>query len=394
MNYLKYFGFILILVGSMATYTVFFRGTLFPTLFVLGSCSLFVVSYLIIDESRVHIPRYLLGPFIVLLGAYAITMPFRPTVFYRPVIDLIVMSVSMLLIPQAIDRSVFFVAVRNLSTILVLIGLPAIVAGPYSLFGTTVGYLWKVDLPVLSAQLYPLQSIYTNPNFLSVLLLSGMLASLYLHDANPTNYSPFVFLVNVIGLLLTQSRSAILVGVFAVLGYLLYKAWGTPLFRLAVLGGGFLSVGSLLLIVTGVGPLAQISLSSRREIWKAGIEVLLENPLIGYGQVPLKHIIEAELGFPRSPHNSYLRVFLETGIVGGIAYAWLIISILFHHVRLPLNEKRVISFLLALSVATVMVFETFVLGGVGSSSIIASMALGYVIKDVSDYGTIDSEITR
>jgi O-antigen ligase len=150
-------------------------------------------------------------------------------------------------------------------------------------------------------------------------------------------------------------------------------------------------MGVLILTVTGVGPLSQISLSGRRDIWQAGISILLEKPLIGYGQIPLGPILETEVGLSASPHNSYLRVFLETGIISGIGYTWIVSSILFQHIRLPLNRELVITFLLGLSIAVVMIFETFVLGGIGSNSIFASIILGYLIKDSIDYRMINGK---
>lgn len=392
MNWWKYVGFVLILVGSMSANTVFFRGTFLPPVLVLGSCGLFVASYLLTaDDSVVRIPRYLLGPGIMLFGAYALTIPFRATVFYRPVIDLIIITVGMLLIPQTIDRSIFFVTVRNLSTGLVIIGLPAVFVGPYSLHGIRFGYPGYVYLPTFPGKVYALESIYMNPNFVAVFILFGLLISLYFYDNNRTNYSLIILFVNGIGVLLTQSRSAILIGIIAVLGYIFYKIWSTLLFRVAVLTSTFVGIVGLILIVTGVTPLSQISLSGRLEIWQAGISSLVERPLIGYGPVDLRPIIEREVGIFASPHNSYLRVFLETGIIGGIGYTWMISSILFHHMRLPLNRELIITFLLGLSVAVVMVFETFVLSGIGSSSIFASITLGYLIKDSVDYSMINGE---
>ncbi|WP_459190888.1 O-antigen ligase family protein [Halosimplex sp. J119] len=390
MNRWRYVGFVLILVGSLSTYTVFFRGTFLPTVLVLGSYGLFAASYLLTDNDNVvRIPRYLLGPGIMLFVGYALTIPLQPTVFYRPLVDLIIICISMLLIPQTIDRSIFFVIVRGLATGLVIIGLPAVFVGPYSLLGTTFGYPGYADLPVFPGQVFALESIYTNPNFLSVFILCGMLISLYFYDINRTNYSLFIFFVNAVGLLLTQSRSAIGVGIIAVLGYIFYKIGETPLFRLAVFTSTLVGMGALILTVTGVDPLSQISLSGRRDIWQAGISILLEKPLTGYGQIPLGPILETETGLFASPHNSYLRVFLETGIISGIGYTWIVFSILFHHIRLPLNQELVITFLLGISIAVVMIFETFVLGGIGSSSIFAAIILGYLIKDSVDYSTIN-----
>lgn len=386
MNQWDYTGFVLILIGSMSAYMEFIRGTAYPTILVLSSCGLFILSYLLAGGDRVlRIPRFVFWALIILFGVYAFTMPFRPIVFYRPIIDLIVITVSMLLIPQVIDRSTFFVTVRSLSTTLVLVGLPAVFIGPYSLLGTTVGYQWQAELPVLSSQLYPLQSIYTNPNFLSIFILAGMLVSLYLFDTDRTSYSLFMLFANGVGLLLTQSRSAIVIGFLAVIGYLFYKIWGIQLFRLAILGSVLLGVGGLILLVTGVGPLAQVSLSGRREIWRTGISMLLEKPFVGYGPVPLGPIIETELGSSKSPHNSYLRIFLETGIIGGVTYSLLITSVIFYHIRICLNENLVITVLLAVSITGTMIFETFTIGGVGSSSMLASITLGYLIHDINSY---------
>jgi O-antigen ligase len=363
-----------------------------PPVLVLSSCGLFVASYLFTNNSSVvRIPRYLLGPGIMLFGAYALTIPFRPTVIYRPLIDLIVIIVSILLIPQAIDRSFFFGIVRYLATMMVLIGLPAVFVGPYSLLGTKFGYPGYIDLTFFPGRLYALESIYVNPNFLAVFILFGLLISLYSYDDDRTNYSLIILSVNGAGVLLTQSRSAIVVGIIAVLGYIFYKIWNTPLFRLAVFTSTFVGTVGLILIVTGVSPLSQISLSGRHEIWQAGISSLLERPLIGYGPVDLRPILETEAGIFASPHNSYLRVFLESGIIGGIGYIWMISSILFHQIRLPLDREMIITFLLGLSVATVMIFETFTLTGIGSSSIFASITLGYLIKDSIDYSTVNRE---
>mgnify|MGYP000347918761 CR=1 FL=1 len=381
----KYFALIFVLVGSLSDYSVFFRGTIFPTVFVLGSCFLFVTLYLVIDDRTLHIPRYLLVPLTTLLCAYAITMPFRPEVFYRSIIDITVLSVSVLLIPQVIDRSLFFYFVQNLSVLLVLIGLPAVIIGPYSLFGTTIGYPWQASLPILPGTWYPLQSIYTNPNFLSAFILGGMLTALYSYDKLDNSYSLFACLVSGGGLLLTQSRSAIFIGAFAIFGYIFYKMWGPQIFPPVVIGSILLGVGGFFLLVFGVGPLSQVSLSGRREIWQASILVLIEKPLIGYGPVPLGPIIETKLGSSKPPHSSYIRMFLETGIVGGVSYIWTISTILYQHIRLPIDGESAICFLLGLSLATIMVFETFTLSGIGSSSILASITFGYLIDDFNSY---------
>lgn len=382
MNFWKRFVFVLFLLGSLTGYSTYFRGTSFPTIIVLGTGCLFLTMNFLADENRVCIPKFLHKPILALFGALVLTLPLQPLVFYRPIIDIIIITSTVLILPQAIDRIVFFNTVSIIAMITVLVGVPAVFFGPYSAFGEIIGYPWRVSFVLLPVDLYPLQSIYTNPNFLSVFLLGGTLASLYLYDLNPTKHSLFILLINGSGLLLTQSRSAIMAGTFATFGYLLYRLVGNVKFRLVIQGGSLLGLGGLLLLGVGVGPLAELGLSGRREIWQASVDILLKKPFTGYGQVATSPLIESELGISKSPHNSYLRMFLTTGIIGGSAYLWIIISVLFYHVRLPLNREFVASFLLVLSIAIVMYFETFTLGGVGSSSILASISIGYLVKDI------------
>lgn len=66
----------------------------------------------------------------------------------------------------------------------------------------------------------------------------------------------------------------------------------------------------------------------RGEIWLAGLEVFLNNPVLGVGAGGFASAVAPILGSARSPHNSYLDLLVEQGIVGSLlliammSYAW------------------------------------------------------------------------
>ena len=66
----------------------------------------------------------------------------------------------------------------------------------------------------------------------------------------------------------------------------------------------------------------------RLTTWRALLQIALKKPLLGYG-IGTSALIYEKFGYQLAvPHNDYLRVFLETGALGIITYAWLWFSIL------------------------------------------------------------------
>tara|TARA_A100001015_G_scaffold320624_1_gene447704 strand:- start:3715 stop:4953 length:1239 start_codon:yes stop_codon:yes gene_type:complete len=82
-------------------------------------------------------------------------------------------------------------------------------------------------------------------------------------------------------------------------------------------------------------------------LWKTGGYVFLSNPIIGIGPTNVQNYLQFDLienldPFKNNehPHNHYLQAFAETGIIGGIAYIAMFISILFHCYKMTKVKLR------------------------------------------------------
>jgi O-antigen ligase len=61
-------------------------------------------------------------------------------------------------------------------------------------------------------------------------------------------------------------------------------------------------------------------LSGRERIWKAGFEVYKENPIIGVGAGGFRHAVEQHLYRQWAPHNAYISILVDVGIIGFILF--------------------------------------------------------------------------
>ena len=81
--------------------------------------------------------------------------------------------------------------------------------------------------------------------------------------------------------------------------------------------------------------LTNASLLQYLGLWKTGIIVFIENPLIGIGPTNVQNYLEINLiqnfdpyKISEHPHNHYIQAFAETGIIGGTFYCLMAISII------------------------------------------------------------------
>jgi O-antigen ligase len=122
-----------------------------------------------------------------------------------------------------------------------------------------------------------------------------------------------------------------------------------------------------------------ITLSGRVPLWRALIESLSDQWLVGSGYSSSKEILptlyETSWGWKTdSAHNAYLHIFLETGIVGLLAILYLYFSLIFH-----LKNKELISLLFLLAIISVM-SSTFAGPGISVLMFLLAFISNYAMK--------------
>jgi O-antigen ligase len=84
-----------------------------------------------------------------------------------------------------------------------------------------------------------------------------------------------------------------------------------------------------------------LSLGGRFRIWKAGIRVFVQRPMVGYGSGSFKVALLPELGnATQVAHNSYLSVLVEEGLVGFLLYLAMFVAVFLALMRLRGMERR------------------------------------------------------
>jgi hypothetical protein len=128
-------------------------------------------------------------------------------------------------------------------------------------------------------------------------------------------------------------------------------------------------------------------LSGRLEIWSASVRAIRDSPWVGYGPGTNAIALDGYLsGVSRrfvglTSHNTWLRTWVELGILGILGFAGFVVAVLMAGLRGgPIPPERQVLRMGALAIFVGLVaaqgFETFLLGGVGMPSFVWSMAAG------------------
>jgi O-antigen ligase len=83
------------------------------------------------------------------------------------------------------------------------------------------------------------------------------------------------------------------------------------------------------------------SISGRGRIWRAGLTVFAQRPLMGYGTGSFKGAVSPILGeATQVAHNSFISILVEEGLVGLIFYLTMMGAVFFSLFRLPTLPRR------------------------------------------------------
>jgi len=100
----------------------------------------------------------------------------------------------------------------------------------------------------------------------------------------------------------------------------------------------------------------------RFRLWRDIIPISLWQPWFGYGAGTFTKIVEFYRGFrwgSLDAHNDYLKIFMENGLAGLVAYGWLILglfSYLFKIFKKSIDQDKVLTLgILAISLSLFMI---------------------------------------
>ncbi|WP_266081637.1 O-antigen ligase family protein [Haladaptatus caseinilyticus] len=300
----------------------------------------------------------------------------------------LIFGLNLFFIPRYVSRDVFLWGISSLSSFIVVLGLPAYLIGEFNLSWLQISlYQGTFALPIFGTEVHFFQSIFTNPNTVGGLTFAGAFGALALIGENIRRkrlssipIAGAMLIVSTLGLFLSYSRASWLAFGIASTLYLAYLILGRRSVPYTAIAVGVLTVLFLGGILFSVIP---ISANGRFELWKGGIRAILRAPSsFGYGVVNTHELIAPFVTDPAyrgySPHNSYVEIFLNTGIVGGVAYLILMGgSILEGIIRRKTVDVPIFAF--AFGFAVHQAFEVYTMFNVAVSAILATLVVGYLI---------------
>ncbi len=153
-----------------------------------------------------------------------------------------------------------------------------------------------------------------------------------------------IFLINLLGILATESRAGFLVFILVVSVTLFEnrkKFHPKNLGLIVAIGsitiflGIFFTPEAFVNRITNItkGKSADVSILRRTDYQRVGIEAFFKKPILGWGTLTFKRIwylSDKSLKYAHSErpaHNTYLEVLVGTGIIGLIAFVWILLRV-------------------------------------------------------------------
>ncbi|MGN8213114.1 O-antigen ligase family protein [Halococcus salifodinae] len=294
----------------------------------------------------------------------------------------VITGINLFVVPAVIDRAALHDVIAYTAGVSVLIGLPTVVFGAYQIAGLTITP-WRTTYELFDVSLNNLRSVFSNPNTLTAFSALGVVAAGASYIRSRTPITAGLVGLNALGAYLAGGRAGLLALIVAGVLYVVYRFFGRSALTgfviagaLAVLAGFAMVFG----IIPGPSAAMYVDLSSRRTIWTAAYEAILNRPAIGWGPGKDKMVLAryiAESNSVRGTHNSYIRMFLVGGILGGGAYLTITISLMIIGLWNARSET-LFTFLLLIMFFIIQVFEGMTIFGLSLLSTMGAFFVGYV----------------
>ncbi|WP_273838470.1 O-antigen ligase family protein [Halococcus sp. PRR34] len=362
--------------------------TLIPELvgyvIILSAYMVFVGVLLVTDRFAV-VYHWAIVPMIVLTWTvFALTTVLDPTGagIIRLGAFVVITGINLFVVPAVIDRAALHDVIAYTAGVSILIGLPTVIFGAYEIAGLTISP-WHTSHELFGISLNTLRSVFSNPNTLTGFSALGTVAAGAGFVRSHGALTAGLVGLNALGAYLASGRAGLLALIVAGVLYVVYRLLG----RIALaglVGAGALTVvagfAMALGIVPGPSAVSHVDLSSRRAIWTAAYEAILNRPAIGWGPGKDKTVLARYIGESspvRGTHNSYIRMFLIGGLLGGGAYLAITISTVMIGLQ-NADSETLFTFLLLIMFLIMQIFEGMTIFGLSLFSTLGAFFVGYI----------------
>lgn len=294
--------------------------------------------------------------------------------------------ICIFIIPNNFSEDLFMYIISRISAICVLIGLPIIFIGD-----VTVGWFelnnWRSTrvIPFIGWEHYPLRSVIEgSQNQAGRLFFAGTITIGYEISKKVTPNRLWIFITNFSGVILTHSRGAIGATIIGLMLIIVYSIKGHQGVVRSML---LLAVGLLAIMISQFenSPVRVVDMQSRIKLWQSGLNALIGNPIIGYGvgdtSEMLKPFLQGGLE-GQTAHSGYLRMLLYTGLIGGVAYFYLIVHLIVFHLRKTNIKYNIGIFALCIGFVINQFMGGTPIFGVNFYSVLMGISFGYLVKSM------------
>ncbi|GAB3319822.1 hypothetical protein GCM10027355_17070 [Haloplanus salinarum] len=294
--------------------------------------------------------------------------------------------VLVILLPEAIPKRSFLL---SLGVVGLSMSVLALLLAPFPAFR------WKPGSG------FVIKSIFQNPQSLGVIAGAGVwgLVPQTIRGKRRRVAAAGLALCLVV-IVLAENRSILLglTGGFAVV--FAQRYWGAlasvPVVAIGAVGS-LVVFGIVFNILPGPTALATYDLNNRVPLWIAAVEAVSQSPralLFGYGAGNMSQLLEPYIvgRTPSGPHNGYLRMLLNTGVLGLLAYLRIQLGALnCLRTAVSVNELTIVGLLVTFMIADLFGSVTFF--GFSTDTFLLAGATGYALRmTINDDESIPSAV--
>ena len=399
-----------LLLGSCIFGLSIFVSRFVGNIIILVSYAVFIVSAVVATGTVHDIRNYRLSdipiryePAIlfsatVLWGVFLLSLALNPSPssMLRTGAFIVLSAITLFIVPAVVTREQAFTAIGIVGAVCVLLSLPSALLGEFSVLGWTIDRVSATYVFILDTHVRSPTFIFDRQNYFRVLVAMGTVAAAGVATRTRSPRMVIVAALNLIGVYLTLGRAARLaVVVAAVLVFAYSLAGRTALAGVTIAGTGVTVV--TLAIAFGIlpGPTEPLraALGDRPGYWTASFQTFAARPLFGWGLVDTGTAIDNRYSGPfTGVHNSYLRLFVIGGTVGGITYLVLCGSALvaaFRRVR-ERTPLALTTFCLVVMALVFQLFDGATIFGTNLSSVLWALSIGYAQWPLLDIELLQS----